>query len=718
MTLLTASIFVERVDGLQARCDAAWRDGADAIELRIDALEEPPAALNGFLKAHPERNWIVTCRSRDEGGRFAGDTAERVALLIAAAQGTNAIVDFEFADWRRSANIRQKVLLAATGADGRRRLILSSHNFSGPPNDVDALIREMLDAGRASLSANDHLVAKVAYTGRGIADSFAALDAMHAHGNSVIAICMGEHGTWTRMLARKLGAFATYAATDELDRTAPGQLSLQSVDQCRWDMLNSETRLYGVIGDPVSHSLSPMLFNHWFDKHNLNAAYFPLRVGEAGLTSYLDGCMDRPWLNVCGLSVTIPHKEAALRWSRIESDPLCVRLGALNTLAFDGNRVQEFNTDCYAAFDSLLEAWGRDREQVRGTSVDILGAGGAARAIILPLLEYGASVTVYGRSADRLQCIQNKFVVSVAAWSDRIHRTGDVLINTTPIGMWPNVNESPMPEGSLNGCDLVFDMIYRPMQTKLLCDAVRAECKTAGGLDMFVRQAMMQMELWSGIRPDRVEALTNLKDFLAREVDLSERCAEADRTRRQATALTCHVFLIGMRGSGKTTVGRRLAERLGVPHIDTDDLVTAEARQSIREIFDSEGEAAFRRRETKAIRQAIPQRSSVVSLGGGAVLDPANVEAIRKAGMVVWLEAAAEVLYERIRNCPTTPESRPPLTSLPELEELQKLMADRGHLYRIASHFAISTEHRTVEEISREIHEKIFTLTMQPERGR
>ncbi|MBI3835114.1 MAG: type I 3-dehydroquinate dehydratase [Planctomycetes bacterium] len=714
MTLLAASIFVERLTDLSATCDAAWRDGADAIELRIDPLEDSPIALNAFLKLHGEKKWIVTCRGREEGGRFAGETAERVACLITAAQGTNAYIDFEFADWKRSANIRQKVLLAATGADGRRRLVLSSHHFNGPPNDLNSLIRKIRDVGRASLAANDELVAKVAYAGQSIMDGFAALDAMHAHRDQAIAICMGEHGTWTRLLAKKLGAFATYVATEDEVATAPGQFSLQAARDFRWGALNPRTRVYGVVGDPVGHSLSPMLFNHWFGISEIDALYMPLHVGANEMNAFLDAVHQRTWLDPGGFSVTIPHKESALNWPKIEADPLCVRLGALNTLLFDKDRVHAFNTDSHAAFDSLLDAWSKQREDLRGSSIDVLGAGGAARAMILPLQEFGASVTVYGRSPKRLQCIRNEFTGTVADWNDRVHRTGNVLINTTPIGMWPNTEESPMPGHSLKGCELVFDMVYRPAETRLLRDAARAGCKPVNGLDMFVRQAAIQMELWTGIRPDRVEAFARLSDFLSREE--SPRC-RSDRLRTQATAANqrkSHLFLIGMRGSGKTTVGKLLAGLLKVPHIDTDALITAAAGLSIREIFAAEGEIGFRKQESNVVRQVISQGPAVISLGGGAILDATNVDAIRNSGTVVWLTAPIEVLAQRIHDCPNTFDSRPRMTNLPELEELRTLLVDREEIYRAASHVVFPTENRTAGEVAQAIHLWILDATLHP----
>lgn len=510
MTLLVTSILAESVDDLAARAERAWAGGADAVEVRMDAFDGDPGDLADYLKAHQDHLWIVTCRSAEEGGCFRGDTMERVSRLLAAARGTNVYVDFELADWRRSDNIRQKVGLASAASDGQKgRLILSSHDFERRPDHLDAVVHEMIDAHRA--------VAKVAYRGAHIVDSFAALDVMRELGSSVMAICMGEEGLWTRVLAKKFNAFASFCTLAEDEATAPGQTTLEEmIDLYHWKGIDRSTKVYGVIGDPVAHSMSPYLFNRWFADAGINAVYLPLRVGANGdgLVRFLDGCMKRPWMDVGGISVTLPHKFAARQWVADGADHLSQWIGAVNTLVFAGDRPTGHNTDCYAAIQSMCAALRCDRSDLVGLSVDLLGAGGAARAIVEGLHEMGCRMTVYGRSSQHTKQFVEECGVTAAAWDDRGKRRGEVLINCTPVGMWPRVDESPMPAESLGGCRLVFDLIYRPLQTQLLKDAERAGCISLNGLDMFVRQAAMQFELWTGRSPD----LQHARDLVTREV--------------------------------------------------------------------------------------------------------------------------------------------------------------------------------------------------------
>ena len=511
MSLLVTSIAVEKLADLQQRAEAAWVGGSGAVEVRIDTFEDDPAKLGAYLAENAEHTWIITCRSAEEGGHFRGDTRGRVSRLIAAARGTSAYVDFELADWRRSSNIRQKVHLAAgTGDDSRSRLLLSAHDFQGVPVALEDLMKEALNTSGVR-------AAKVAYRAGDIDDSFPALDLMHRYGPAAVAVAMGEDGLWSRVLAKKLGAFATYCTLDEASATAPGQLTLgEMVERYRWPQIDKSTRVFGVLGDPVAHSMSPLLFNRWFAEVDVNAVYLPLRVrgGEDGLKRFLHGCMERPWLDLGGFSVTLPHKSAALCWLGDAVDPSVKAIGALNTLAIRGGKVTGHNTDARAAIESMIRALGCSREELAGLSVDVLGAGGVARAVLAGLGEVGCAVTVYGRSPERTSDVAAGFDCRAAAWEDRINRSGKVLINCTSIGMWPDVEASPMPPGALAGNRLVFDVVYNPAQTRLLKEAVEVEAIPLGGLDMFVRQAAMQFELWTGQVPDTTEAL----DLVAREL--------------------------------------------------------------------------------------------------------------------------------------------------------------------------------------------------------
>ncbi len=517
MTLLVASIAADSWESLEARIESAWANGAEAVELRIDAFEGDPDRINDHLRANPDRKWIITCRSREEGGRCRGDAQHRVNRICAVARNTAAAIDIEFADWHGSPELHQTVsdiFHDPACSRPQRRLILSAHDFDHPaPPHQRPRIAALLKHGD---ELPDETIPKLAYHADHINDSFAALDWMHEANGAISAIAMAE-GAWTRILAKKLGAFATYCAIERCAPTAPGQLTISDM-LChhRWTSLNPNSRLFCVLGDPVAHSMSPRLFNRWFDDENVNAVYLPLRVagGADELTSFLEACRERPWLDIGGFSVTTPHKGRALAWASESADRMAHNIGALNTICFTDGRVEGYNTDCHACVRSLAEALGGDQRGLAGLPVDVLGTGGAARAVLYGLPMAGAQVTVYGRSATQVQQMADQYSVRGASWDKRVSGTGKVLVNCSSVGMWPDVSASPMPAEALGGYDLVFDLIYNPLETQLLADAARAGARSLNGLDMFVRQAAMQFELWVGHAPDHGAGYRLVRDAL------------------------------------------------------------------------------------------------------------------------------------------------------------------------------------------------------------
>ena len=539
MTLLVTSILPANLSELAAKAERAWAGRTDAIEVRIDRFADDLGELAAYLSAHRDRTWIVTCRSAKEGGQSQDCANERAAKLSKSVSDSDALVDFEFADWVESEDARAELLRVPAKARGAgARLILSAHDFGNDSTDAVGLPAgraclqvDLKDRLRDMLAVPEAAYGKIAYVADHIEDSFAALDAIRDGGHRVSVMAMGEAGLWTRVLAGKLGAFATYCALDAEAATAPGQLTLdEMVNRFRWHDLTDATRVFGVIGDPVAHSMGPLLFNRWFCEAGIDAVYLPLLVGHTsgGLRRFLDGCMKRPWLDLGGLSVTIPHKTAALEWVGDGADAMATWIGALNTLCFDREAVTGYNTDSYAAIASLLDALGCDRSELSGVTVDILGAGGAARAIMHGLYELGCTMTVFGRNEAKTNAIAEAHRATAKPWEARARRSGDILINCTNLGMWPNLDESPMSPGrqagsarSLHGCRLVFDLVYNPLETKLLRDAGAAGVEALGGLDMFIRQASMQFELWTGKQPDQQlgrELITHKQSLLAGEI--------------------------------------------------------------------------------------------------------------------------------------------------------------------------------------------------------
>jgi 3-dehydroquinate dehydratase/shikimate dehydrogenase len=544
MTRLIVSILPHDREELRRFTAEARASAADMIELRIDAYDGPPEDLGAALQATPDVAWIVTCRSAAEGGASDEDTQQRVARLLSIARNHAVHVDFEFADWQRSANIREKVLLAAAvpspnggthrargeadsaalgcseDDDGTpapaqhgsttHRLILSAHDFTGPPADARGLLDAM---SRTRPTA----VRKLAFKARDARDLLLAFDLLREEGRHAIIIAMGEAGLASRVLAKKYGAWGTFAALNREEATAPGQLCVADYERLRWSTMNETTRWFGVIGDPVAHSRSPLLFNHWFERCDLNAVYLPMRVAGTleCLTGFLDGCLARPWLDVGGFSVTLPHKRHAFAWLGDRVDPTAARIGAVNTIVFTTDGPRGYNTDAHGVLGALLDALNlSDGDELAGMPVDILGAGGAARAAVAILAEHGVPVTIYARRAEQARTLADAFNGSAADWEDRHRRTGRILINATNVGMQPNESATPMAPEGLANLNLVFDMVYTPRHTQLLQDAQTQGIATLTGDEMFTRQAIRQLELWTGVTPDLDEARTFVRRLL------------------------------------------------------------------------------------------------------------------------------------------------------------------------------------------------------------
>ena len=320
-----------------------------------------------------------------------------------------------------------------------------------------------------------------------------------------MAFCMGDIGQPSRFLALKYGAPWIYAAFNKERGIAPG---MPSFDDFRTtyagQSMDRNTRVFGVVGDPVDHSLGPLLHNHIYKRLGVNALYLAFRVPRGQLADAVE------WYNhipVSGYSVTVPHKEAAALLAR-EKELNVEITGAANTLVrrSDG-KFTASNTDYAAAIDSLRAHLAERAEdgpavQISQISVLILGAGGVARAIAFGLHREGAQITITGRTYDRAQRLAEEVKCKAVDWHARHAVNCDVIINCTPVGMHPNVDEAPCHFSMLKPGMTVFDTIYRPETTLLIREARTRGCHTVTGVDMFVRQAARQIEMFVGQNPD------------------------------------------------------------------------------------------------------------------------------------------------------------------------------------------------------------------------
>ncbi len=514
MTYLAASIFGDSIEEVRQRFKTATDLGADMIELRLDLMEGiDDDNIRSLVQNKPaDVPVIITIRSKAEGGDWDGPDADRIDRLIAFG-AVGDYVDVEWAVWKNTASLRRELASLrsrdgntpdedregpATGGGCPPSLIFSHHDMTSRP--------PTLQAGIVAMLANPGCeVPKLAWRSRSIRDNFEAFELMRQSPRPVIAVCMGEEGLASRVLARKFGAFATFAAVTPGTETAPGQVSLdQMKDLYRWDAIDEQTRVFGVIGDPVRHSLSPFVHNAAFETTGENAVYLPMPVSPSyeAFKAFMVEVLARPWLDVGGFSVTLPHKVNALRYLREaggQADPRAGRVGAVNTFVVspDGS-LEGHNTDADAAIAAILSGFDRPKTHLEGLPVAVLGAGGAARAIVAGLTDAGAKVTIFNRTEPTAQKLATEFGCEWQPWEARIQADVGLLVNCTSLGLHPNVEASPLPADGMREGIAVFDTVYNPPQTRLLRDAGGRRCLTIDGLAMFAHQAQAQFRLWTG----------------------------------------------------------------------------------------------------------------------------------------------------------------------------------------------------------------------------
>jgi len=528
MTKLCVPITANTVGRMIADIRAAKSARADMVELRLDYLrnhDHDDRSIRKLMLAAKEFTGeiIATCRRAQEGGKYAGEECDRIALMEKIAAAGADYLDFEYEAWRRSAGAQKRIGQACQGKKGqgqtRPKLILSKHDFEKTPADLGKIFDTLA-------SEPCHVVKLVAKAER-ITDVLTMLDTLHNSAakrrkttfsirkepaiKPAIALSMGETGILTRVLAKKFGALLTFASLSAGKESAPGQLTIDETQTLyRWEKLNPQTRVYGVIGCPVAHSMSPAILNAAFDATEFDGVYLPMRVepGDEDFKAFIDGCISRPWLGLGGCSVTIPHKQNLLRYVEQrggEIEPLTQRIGAANTLVVepgqrkDGSdtKVSAYNTDYRGAMDALCAGMGISDNDLSVAAVAVLGAGGVSRAIVAGLCDFGCKVTIYNRTAEKAKRLAEEFGANAQPWEDRAKLEADVIINCTSIGMWPKIDDTPLPDVKLPAQTVVFDTIYNPIETRLLRDARACGCQTIDGVAMFVNQAAAQFKLWT-----------------------------------------------------------------------------------------------------------------------------------------------------------------------------------------------------------------------------
>lgn len=447
------------------------------IELRLDSYADLSVPnLDRALQVYGP-NVAVTYRHPLEGGREPHvSDHERLGFLVHAAHNGARYVDIE----ARS--------LTPKFDRGNAKVILSYHSFAGVP-ELGQLLREF-----RSMRSTGADIVKIACLPKMIDDSVPLLRLLmetRATGSSVIVLGMGEAGFWTRVAGPLFDTPFTYARGVNAPGTAPGQPSWRDLEELyRYRQIKPGWPVYGVIGNPIGHSLSPLLHNTALRHLNMDGVYIPFKVEGDPVTFVKDF---EP-LGLKGVSVTIPHKETIMAICS-ELDPVAKAVGAVNTLVLrpDGSWYGA-NTDVAGAMESLEAVAG----SLAGKRVAVLGAGGAGKAVAHGAKTRGAEVFLFDVARERAEALARAIGATVISASELAARKVDVVVNVTPVGMHPNVESSPLEKEQIPADSVVFDVVYNPLRTRLLQWAEERGCKTVSGLSMFVRQGLRQFEMWTG----------------------------------------------------------------------------------------------------------------------------------------------------------------------------------------------------------------------------
>jgi 3-dehydroquinate dehydratase/shikimate dehydrogenase len=476
------------------------------LEFRLDYLEKPLLALpklKHFFADNTAATGIATCRRAANGGKFSGNLAAEIEVLSkAAAAGFHLIdVSLESATAMKRGELQK---LRDTGV----ALIISHHDFNAT-KDLEGIYKRIVPF------APDFI--KIVPTAKTLTDNVTMMrfiERMEDHSN-IVGVCMGDAGIISRVLGVRAGSAFTFAAATAGEETAPGQIAARTlIETYRIDQVDAATKVYGVAGNPIRSSLSPIMMNTAFRRETVNAVYLALQATK--LSDLLKLVHEIP---IQGLSVTMPLKQEIM--SHLEkTDPLSAKIGACNTVlrAQDG-KLYGFNTDV-AGITGPLEK----RMALRGAKVLVLGAGGAARAAVFGLREKGAEVFILNRTAETAQKLARQAGAKTIKKDAVAKTTFDAIINATPIGM-AGIKAAQMLEAKDLNTKLVFDLVYNPVETPLLRMARQKGIAIITGIEMFVQQGARQFEIWTGKPAPEEEMLKVVIHSLKQQADATPEAA-------------------------------------------------------------------------------------------------------------------------------------------------------------------------------------------------
>jgi 3-dehydroquinate dehydratase / shikimate dehydrogenase len=469
-------------DALLAHAKAEYDSGERFLEFRLDYLPHPEkgvAAIQKFLTRHADCTILATCRRRQNQGRFIGSIEEQLKILEAACEAGAQALDIEV---ESAENCQERLARLRAGA----YLLLSYHNYGGTPPRLESVVKRM-----ARIPADGY---KIVTTARKPSDTSRVLEVARENPRlPMVVLAMGEPGFPTRVLSPAFGAIYTYAAPNAASGTAAGQVSARQLRSLyRVGKFSRDAKIYGVIGDPISQSISPHVHNRAFQHRRIDSVYLPFLVNPGRLKDFFVMATDLP---LAGFSVTIPHKQKIMRYLDI-IDPVARRIGAVNTVWRKGGKWRGANTDAAGVTEPLAR-----RLRLAKSSILVVGNGGAARGAAFALAAAGTKLTITGRNLDRVRALATACGAEPLSRDQAESRKFDAVVHATPLGMAPNLDKCFF-NGSIPG-GLVFDMVYNPVDTLLLRRARSLGAETIAGLEMFLEQAARQFEIFTDQRAPR-----------------------------------------------------------------------------------------------------------------------------------------------------------------------------------------------------------------------
>ncbi|PKN71621.1 MAG: hypothetical protein CVU54_00930 [Deltaproteobacteria bacterium HGW-Deltaproteobacteria-12] len=485
---------------------------ADAIELRMDLIADGSLAelISTARSSSGKVRIIVTCREKAEAGRTGKSLAgadeageqkdKKMATLNQAVELGADYIDIELSAGSKAI---EELKFRCEQLGSSTNIIISYHDFERTPS----LTR--LKTIFHSCREFEPAVVKIVTYARKPEDNFPVLSLIpyaRKHSQEIIALCMGHQGRISRMMAPSLGNFIDFATLPEGAQSAPGQLTVSEMKQINAIVSSSAEQQrpgsgfsttdpggnYVLLGNPVAQSLSPLMHNAALDGLGIAGRYNAFCVSD--LAAAVQGIRG---MDIRGASVTIPFKSAVMEYlDDITDDAL--KIGAVNTIISTNGILTGANTDWLGLVFTLREAM-----TINGKKFVIIGAGGTARAAAYGIMQEGGFPVIVNRTAENGKLLAGQLHCPYYAWDDIAKIEADCLINTTPVGMYPYIDQSPVDAAMLAGYRYVMDVIYNPQKTRLLQEAFQQGCHVLPGLNMFVHQGAEQIKLWTGREPDR-----------------------------------------------------------------------------------------------------------------------------------------------------------------------------------------------------------------------